>query len=744
MKTDIFTSDQTILSAVDKMFDDRLDTFRLMNEQIIWRNLLYYEGEQYIEFLRSTKSFRRRSIPDYVPTPVSNEIREYVRAVKAMLLNQKMFIRVWPNTNEKEDEQGAAAGQNLLTWLDGSNDAAFFDEKEKLTIWLPISGTAFMRTFPDSDGGMWIPDGGKTGSVGRECILPFNVRLDTLGDILRKKRWVGVQFLKDKEWVEDTFKMTVEKSESDKGYIDYQKSLAKLIGNVSPWKGQSIVAQQLDEEDDNLVIVREIEFQPTAKYPKGRFVSACGNKVLQKQDRLPIKATDDYWDYSLTDFHYNYVPGRFWSSGGVNDLISPQNTINEIDQALSINRKGMGRPKIISPGDVGLKKIGLGGHGFVALTYNPIMGQKPEFKEGTPLPAQVLDERLLQKQEVQNASGDPKNILKGQQPSANASGILTDVLRETAERGKYPDLDRFNRSMARVYKKALLVAQEVMTEERILKITGRGNKVKVFKFKASDLRNNTDVKLEPDSGLLTTNSGKSQMIINMIQAGFFKEGEVSPTLRQEVLSRMGMSGFSEEMNNDVERAEDENSRVASGDFSVMLSDIEEETGETQVYFDDPLFDFDNHEQHFEAHRKFIISPEFAELPKQIQTVLMSHANLHQQRIEMKPPDIRDYVQIDKLLAANVLSAGERAQILEKYLGVEADASDELGMPTADVALKAKQKNMDTEIKESSKADQMDYDLIKHTMTETGKANATQAQVAMKKMEGNKPRPSSNK
>jgi hypothetical protein len=88
----------------------------------------------------SSKSFKRRIIPDFIPTPVSNEIREFVRSVKAMLMNQKMVPRVWPNTNEKEDIQAADLGENLLTWMDQSNDASFFDEKEKLCIWLCLSG----------------------------------------------------------------------------------------------------------------------------------------------------------------------------------------------------------------------------------------------------------------------------------------------------------------------------------------------------------------------------------------------------------------------------------------------------------------------------------------------------------------------------------------------------------------------------------------------------------------------------
>jgi len=54
-----------------------LDTSRAMMEQLIARNLLYYIGEQYLEYLPSSGQFRRRLESPFMPTPVSNEIREY-------------------------------------------------------------------------------------------------------------------------------------------------------------------------------------------------------------------------------------------------------------------------------------------------------------------------------------------------------------------------------------------------------------------------------------------------------------------------------------------------------------------------------------------------------------------------------------------------------------------------------------------------------------------------------------------
>ena len=148
-----------------------------MNELVIWRNLSYYIGEQWIEWMTSSRTFRFRKLPDYLPTPVSNEIREFVRSQKALFMKQQLIPRIWPNTNEREDKDAAIVGQDLSISMDQADGGAFFDEKEKVAIWVCLSGTGFIRTFPDANGGQWIMDKngwvGKTGDVGVELLKPL-------------------------------------------------------------------------------------------------------------------------------------------------------------------------------------------------------------------------------------------------------------------------------------------------------------------------------------------------------------------------------------------------------------------------------------------------------------------------------------------------------------------------------------------------------------------------------------------
>jgi len=651
---DLFKSktkpDEAVLIAeIDNIFDDTSDYSRQQLERIWFRNILYALGEQWLSWSQTGKTFVRRTMPDWIPTPVSNEISDYVNSQKALLLNQKYSPRVWPNSSEKRDVMASQLAEEVLVFCESIDDYRLHNEREKAAVMMVLCGTSFIRTYPYKEGGSWfINSNGSivtTGDVRSDAILPFNVRVDPIETALEDMRYIGMQSLKRKEWVEDTFGTKLVQTD-DTQSLDYQKRLAKLVGNVSNWKGIGLDETGLtDYDSEDLCVFKEVEFKPSKKYPHGKYIVSAGGKILVNADRLPIKAEKGKSCYSLTDFHFQYVPGRFWSRSGVDDLISPQNTLNLIDQQVEINMRGLGRPRVITPGEIGIKRVNEGGLGLLMLQYDPLMsgGQKPSIEHGTPLPSQVFEHRNNMKVQIQDSSGDPKNILKGVPPSASASGIQVDILRDTAMQGHQPDVDRFKLSWGRVQKKRLLVVQELYTEERTIKIVGRGNKVNIKQFKASDLHNNTDVRMELDSGLSSTNAGKNQLLMQLAGQGMLGDVVNNPEIRQDLLIRMGLAGFADYENADIARADDENAEISANSYeNIFIAPIGADgtlNPDDMPINDDPAFKFDNHKVHAEIHRRFILSSEFKDLPKKGQEVLIDHCSLH--KILAKGQEVAD-------------------------------------------------------------------------------------------------------
>src|SRR4030042_284786 len=129
------SKDRELAKYIEQLCDTTHDMARQIIDRITYRNILYRIGEQYVEFVRSAGTFRRKIQSSFIPTPVCNEIKDYVRSLKAMLLNQKLVPKVVPNTSEIEDDKAAKLGSNVLEWMDSLNDQEFADEKEKLVIW---------------------------------------------------------------------------------------------------------------------------------------------------------------------------------------------------------------------------------------------------------------------------------------------------------------------------------------------------------------------------------------------------------------------------------------------------------------------------------------------------------------------------------------------------------------------------------------------------------------------------------
>jgi hypothetical protein len=672
--------DSEIIEDINDLFRTETDPSRIIREIGWFRNILFYLGEQWISWFEKQNTFGYRfSLNMGEPTPVSNIIREHVRSMKALIINKKYATRIWPNSEEQRDKDAAELGGILLRHLESVRCNEIEDIKEMVALWTVLVGNAFARTYTSLDTGCYVLDKNKNvlckGDIVVENLIPFNVAVPLLGDVLRDKRMVGIKALKLTEWVEDTFKIKIasgDKEDADYG-VEYEKQLMTLVSNVSPWKGRGIhEGEWISTANNKMTLFKEIEYRPTKRYPRGRYVAVVGNQVVAKRDELPISVTKEgEWEYTVSDFKYNHTPGSFWATSGVDDLISPQTIINEVDRALASNRKSVGRPYVLTPTDLIMKRKSMAGQSFLQLEYDSRSsgGQKPEVNRGTAFPQQVLEERRLHVEGAQQAAGDPKNILRGQAPGSGFSGISIDILRESAELSHTPDIERFYRSWNRVKKKQLILAKDTYTESRILKVAGEGNKIIIKSFVGANLYDNTDVRLEIDSGISTTRAGANEFMMNLIQNKFFGDVSQRPDIQYELLKRFGMSWIPVATSVHEERASAENGIIAvagKDDIAVELGSDrvpiplldgifyakhDEEQGEPVVMSNDRLFKFDDHQIHYDEHVKTILSKEFSAWPPANQLILIGHTDIHKMAITAK-----EQADMQRQAAAETLKA----------------------------------------------------------------------------------------
>ena len=637
-----------------------IDASRSLLETTWYRNILYMIGEQWLSWFTENRAFGRRyELSSEMPTPVSNMVRDTVNSLKALTLNKRYTTRIWPNSSELEDKDAAWLGEQLIINMDLAHDGESSDILEWIELMRLLTGNGFGRVYADTDTGEFVigPDGKPVvskGEVRTSVVLPFNIYVPTSGLLLEDKRYLGITSIKDREWVEDIFQVKVDQSETDRRLVDYEQQLNQLVANVSPWKGRGPTDMVIEDMDTKkLVVYKEVQYRPSMTFPKGRHVVMIGRQVIKDEDDLPIPTDENgHWSYDVTHFPYSFTPGGFWATSAVDDLISPQNNINEIDQALAINRQSIGRPFVLTPSDLVLRRISNRSQALLAVQYDSrkVLGAKPQIHPGTPYPQQILEERAINKTVAQDVAGDPKNILRGQSPHSGASGIMVDILREAAEASHGPDVARFYRNKQKMDRKRLILAQTLYTEKRYLKIAGQGNEVYIKAFRGSDLRSNTDVRLELDSASSTTHAGKNELLTRLITGRFFGDISLKPRLQRYVLQNLGLNNVPDEENLHRDKAEWENSVLANGSKEDLLkisypsAAITDEQGQPMQNPDgtpvrlfppsyDPTFRHDNHAVHVQVLQQLLFSRQFRALPQERQQLAIAHYDMHAEALK---------------------------------------------------------------------------------------------------------------
>ncbi len=299
--------DGEISKDFEKIFREDLDAARTVLELTWFRNILYYLGEQWLGWFESTGTFGRYyELNSNEPTPVSNIIRDHIRSMKALILNKSYSTRAWPNSMEQKDKDAAKLSEQVLRWLDSLGNRKIDDIKEWVVLWMVSTGNGFARAWANTDTGVYILDkDGKVipskGEVAAECIIPFNTVVAPLGLYLEEKAYAGIKSLKEREWVEDTFNVKIE-TDTDVKDVDYQRQLMSLVANVSPWKGrglQTVVHAAEDFRNRDFVVMKELEFRPTKKFPKGRYQAIAGDKVVINETEMPINVDKEgQWNYT--------------------------------------------------------------------------------------------------------------------------------------------------------------------------------------------------------------------------------------------------------------------------------------------------------------------------------------------------------------------------------------------------------------------------------------------------------------
>lgn len=529
---------------------------------------------------------------------------------------------VVPATSDREDIFNARASQKCLEYFTrrGNVRAKFMQAMQ----WVPLTGKAFWWFSYDDEQVAHAPvllDGKREPILGEVKVdfgsafefLPADPGIENLAEQPEIHR-VKLEKTSDIEKRYGLAPGSISPESNTQDLFFYQRQIADLGTRQQGMASRSAtaIAEGDSTTSEGYALLIETFTKPCARYEAGRYVVVAGHKLLKKQDSLPgdfrfIHANP----YPCVEFTDDIAPGQFWPDAFIERMVGLASEYNEYRSKMSENLAMHFFPKLVVPKQLNLSADSYTSEAGERLDVNWIPGiQMPQFLQ----PASVVGDAWNVLTTIRKEMDDITLIYPTAVGGAGGtnSGFQANLLQEAADQVHGPAIARNAMAMEESYVKIRHLMKISYDIPRLISIAGKNNIPEVIEFSSSQIDEQADVRIEPDTMMPMLRSARVDMIRGMYQDGLF--GDVNdPATRKRVqdMIRMGYSDFEiDKDQRDQEQAQLENLKMIRG----------EELPKPQPW--------ENHKEHWELHVDLFKSPEAMDWNDQQKLANTWHAIVH--------------------------------------------------------------------------------------------------------------------
>lgn len=617
-------------------------------------NMAFYNGRQYIAPLTVAGQGFRLTVPKAPPWRVRlviNKIRTAVRTETAKLTSAMPIPTVVPATTEDEDFAAARVAEQILK---SEFLSAHFDTVRRSAVWwASICGLSFIKSYWDASeidpmsqfppqpnpipGMPPIPAPVVKGKIKYERVTPFHIYVpDLLAEDLEQQPYVIHVSTRSPQWVEKAFGF---KPQPDSMTSDTTLDAVALNPHTTK--------QQMDS-----VIVKEMWLKPNAHpdFPQGGVITVINNKVRQVAEK---------WPWPFQDFPFYKISGiptgGFYTESIVTDLIPLQKEYNRTRSQMVEIKNTMGKPKLMyQQGSLNPRMIS--SEPGQAIPYKFGFNPPTELR-AAEVPASMVNEINTLTAEFDDISGQHE-ITRGNTPNSQiTSGTAISFLQEQDDSKLSYQVASLEHAIQKLGCHYLKYAANYWTEQRLVRIVGRDNDFEAKHWKGSDLRGNTDVRIQSGSALPVSKAARQALITEMMKMGW-----IEPQVGLEILDMGGFEKVLEDFLIDKRAAQRENMKMAEADPKVVAQLVEPPVGPMGEPLEmpdpnDPMSmvpaqmmggqlvpfhpqppmpvnSWDNHEAHIHFHNQFRKSQQFELLDDSIKKAFELHVQAHQMALAL--------------------------------------------------------------------------------------------------------------
>lgn len=608
----------------------RCRTTRQQMERQWYINLAFYIGKQNVSSVGASSS-SNTGVRLYVPPapyyrsrPVINRIRPIIRTELAKLTAQKPTATIVPSTGEDRDVAAAQAGEQI--WNSVYRAKKIKTIFGQTMLWALTTGNGFMKTY-------WDPNKkDKDGNAGDFCyenITPFHIFVpDMLCQDLEDQPYIIHIQTKSPEWVKANYPQVQAQPNVMEANDILNDSFLNLVG-ASDFRKNAILCYEV------WIKPGQVEFMP-----EGGMYTIIGDTIVQMVKGNP------YLHQQYPFIKFEHIPtGRFYADSVIVDLMPIQREYNRTRGQMIEAKNRMSHPQLMAAeGSVDASKI----------TTEPgqVILYKLGFPAPQPLPLQNLPAYVVQEVErllldFEDISGQHQ-VSKGQVPPGVTAATAISFLQEQDESMLSTTFSSIEDGFEKIGYQTLCYVKQYWDVPRTVKVVGRDGQFNVLSFVGSDLRDNTDIRVEAGSALPTSKSAKQALLMDLMSQGF-----IPPEKGLELMDVGGVQRLYEEVQIDSSQAVRENMKMSSitdenmNQYLQTFQGVDPMTQEAMLIDPNtgqPLVDamgqptapplivpvnsYDNHQMHIQVHNNYRKGQEYENLPARIKSLFEEHVNQH--------------------------------------------------------------------------------------------------------------------
>lgn len=552
-----------------------------------------------------------------------NHLIRPTEAVAAMLTQSRPTGRVEPNSELPEDEDAAALAEIVLDvlWENPLNLEARTREAALLGC---IAGTCAIEIeFGDTHLPITVPRYGvreveddllPEGELREELVEEgadtiykrdiqarlwsfFHLQPDPAATGPDDMQWIARTSFEDLTWVREVFDRDEpgyfpdalegmsEAAQPLQSVLYWWTRLQDIIDSPSSLNTASGMAPRGAHALTNGRLPGQVAFtvvdvRPTTEHPQGRTLILAGERLIYAGPSRCFVEDEERpgnWKYPHRWHPYAFwgwfrLPGRFWHTPLLSQLLPLQKKINAIDVLVHANRQFMSIGQWMLPAHAKVPDGMPSGLPGEHLRYTHVPGMAdPKPVDHRPLPAELLAERQQLERSIDMISASGNVDSTQISASAARAGSMLSFLREEKLRSKSPMIQEFERFIEVICQNILIEVQRGLREEdpdltsRIRRAAREHSDIAVATFVGASLRDHHSVRIDVASSLLKSVEADASKALEYLQ---FTGGQVTPNERQGILKAAGLDRFVKNPENDSVRvAKRLVSRIVAGQIS---------------------------------------------------------------------------------------------------------------------------------------------------------------------------------